>query len=61
LEVNERGVEADAATAVEFMAGSSEPEDPFLMTVNRPFVLAIADKETRALLFVGTVTNPNGD
>lgn len=61
LDVNEDGVEAAAATSVEMLAGAAPAEDPFRMTVDRPFVAAIVDAETGAVLFVGAVANPGGD
>jgi serine protease inhibitor len=60
LEINEQGTTAAAATKVEMLAGSAQPDNPFHMTVNRPFLLAIVDQETGSILFVGTVVNPNG-
>jgi len=61
LDVNEDGVEAAAATAIEMEAGAAPAEDPFRMTVDRPFLAAIADAETGAVLFVGAITNPGED
>lgn len=55
--VDEEGTEAAAATAV-VMDNTSIPEDTFDMTFNRPFLFAIVDKPTGALLFVGRVLNP---
>lgn len=60
LEINEQGTFAAAATKVEMMAGGAQPEDPFRMTVNRPFLLSIADRGIGCILFIGTVMNPNG-
>ncbi|WP_256757406.1 serpin family protein [Cohnella sp. WQ 127256] len=59
LEINEQGTEAAAATKVEMLAGSSEPSDPFHMTIDRPFIVAIVDQVTNSILFIGTVVNPN--
>jgi serpin B len=53
MEVNEEGTEAAAVTAV--MMSRSMPA-PFV--VDRPFVLAIHDEETGAILFLGQVTDP---
>lgn len=60
LEITEQGTVAAAATKVEMLAGSAPPEDPFHMTMDRPFVLAIVDHDTDSILFVGTIMNPNG-
>lgn len=57
IEVNEEGTEAAAVTGVE-MRATSMPPPPLAFTVDRPFVLAIRDDQTGALLFVGQVTDP---
>lgn len=58
VNVDEQGTEAAAATAV-FMTGSAMPVDkPFKMTMDRPFLYAIRDRQTGALLFVGALANP---
>jgi len=57
LSVDEQGTEAAAATAV-IMGVTSVPANPFRMVVNRPFLLAIADKPTGMILFVGSISNP---
>ncbi|MCC7508513.1 MAG: serpin family protein [Planctomycetes bacterium] len=54
VEVNEEGAEAAAATAVEMKATSA----PMPLEFNRPFVFAITDDTTGALLFVGVVADP---
>ncbi len=59
VNVDEEGTEAAAATAVVMAAGSAAPVDkPFQMTMDRPFLYAIRDRQTGALLFVGTLANP---
>lgn len=58
LSVDENGIEAAAATEIGMEAGAAQPSDPFRMTVNRPFIAAIIDNETNALLFVGTIFDP---
>ncbi|HEY3819691.1 MAG TPA: serpin family protein [Polyangiaceae bacterium] len=56
--MQETGVEAAAATAV-IVGGASVAEPaPVPMVVNRPFVLAIVDVPTGALLFLGHVEDP---
>lgn len=55
LSVDEQGTEAAAATAV-IMGITSAPTDPFTMVVDRPFLLAITDKPTGVLLFVGSIS-----
>jgi serine protease inhibitor len=59
IEVNEKGTEAGAATAVTMMAmARMDPEKPFEMNVDRPFVLALCDTESNELLFLGGVFKP---
>ncbi len=57
IAMQEQGVEAAAATAV-VVAGSAEPAQPAEMIVNRPFVLAIEDVTSGAILFLGHVEDP---
>ena len=58
LKVDEEGTEAAGATAV-VMVGTSIPVDPpFNMVVDRPFIFAILDKPTGAVLFLGRLVNP---
>ena len=56
VSVDEAGTEAAAATAV-VMNVESAPPSPVSVTVDRPFIFLIRDRETGALLFVGRVTN----
>jgi serine protease inhibitor len=59
VEVNEEGTEAAAVTSVEMRVTSvMEEEPPFKMIVNRPFFLAIVDRETGLVLFMGSIVNP---
>lgn len=53
--VEEEGTEAAAATAVGL--AESGTEDPFEMTVDRPFLFCIRDRPTDTLLFVGRVVD----
>ena len=60
IEVNETGTEAAAVTSIG-MAGSAMPMDkpePFVFNANRPFLLALRDNESGALLFLGAVKTP---
>jgi serpin B len=60
ITVDEAGTEAAAATAVGIEATSApvEEPEPILLTVDRPFVYALRDRETGAVLFLGRVTSP---
>lgn len=60
LEVNEKGTEAAAATAIEMSVTSApmNPKPPFDMICDRPFVVAIRDEKTNAILFVGAIVDP---
>jgi len=61
VEVNERGTEAAAVTSVAMAgAGAPGPQEPFEMTVDCPFLCAIEDHETGAVLFIGTIVDPSG-
>lgn len=59
IEVNEEGAEAAAVTSVE-MGVTSAREEPerFTMIVERPFLVAIRDDHSGALLFVGAIVSP---
>jgi serine protease inhibitor len=61
MDVNEEGTEAAAATVATLkITGLAKPSEPFVMVVNRPFLLAIHDHQTKAILFLGIITNPQG-
>lgn len=60
LEVTESGAEASAATVVGIMPTSIvvDPEQPFDLRVDRPFIVALRDRPTGTLLFVGAIADP---
>jgi len=60
VEVDEKGTEAAAATAVLFGETVSpiEPTIP-VFRADRPFIFLIQEKETGSILFMGRVLNPN--
>lgn len=59
VEVNEEGTEAAAVTAVEIVNTSiGETAPPVFFFVNRPFVFAIRESDTGAIVFMGSVKNP---
>lgn len=56
FEVNEKGTEAAAVTAVIMKAASDmPPEDLVVLHFDRPFVYGIVDLENGAPLFLGTL------
>lgn len=57
VEVNEEGTEAAAVTSIEFRT-TSMPAEPRTFHVDRPFVFALKEKSTNALLFIGRVMDP---
>jgi serpin B len=62
IDVNETGTEAAAVTSITFTTTSigNEPQKvPFF--VNKPFVFAITENDTDAILFIGEVQNPEYD
>lgn len=58
--VDERGTEAAAATAVMMEAMSAAPTEPVTITVDRPFIYLILDRQSGTILFLGRVLNPLG-
>ncbi len=58
IEVNEKGTEAAAVTSVQVAGASAPIDEPFKMTINRPYFFAIEDLQTGAWLFVGSVVEP---
>jgi serpin B len=63
VEVNEEGTEAAAVTGAIACLSSAQgqrPERTFKMIVDRPFVFAIRDEQSGALLFLGAITEPIG-
>ncbi|MCI9403687.1 MAG: serine protease [Oscillospiraceae bacterium] len=61
FEVNEKGTEAAAVTAVimEKATAVMPIDEPVLLTLDRPFVYAIIDLELDTPLFLGTLENCN--
>ncbi|QIA07317.1 serpin family protein [Draconibacterium halophilum] len=60
IEVNEKGTEAAAVTVVAVIVTSVGPHN-MQFNVNRPFLYAITEKDTDAILFMGTVKNPQSE
>lgn len=57
IKVDERGTEAAAVTGITVGTTSYNPDLYF--RADHPFVFAIREKDTKAILFVGKVMNPN--
>lgn len=58
VDVNEEGTEAAAATAVIMLETAMEDDSKFYFRADHPFLFAIADKESGAVLFVGVMQVP---
>lgn len=58
IKVDEKGTEAAAATGI-VVGETSTPEPSATIVVDRPFVLAIRDRPSGALLFLGRVVDPS--
>lgn len=56
LRVDEKGTEAAAATGINVRVTSAMPS---VLKVDRPFVVAIRDRRTEALLFLGRIEDPS--
>jgi serpin B len=57
IDVNEKGTEAAAATAIVIRA-SAAPGGPVPLTIDRPFIMVLRDLETHVVLFLGRVLDP---
>jgi serpin B len=60
ITIDEAGTEAAAATAV-VIGDTAGPAEPVAVRLDRPFALALRDRETGAILFLGHVTDPSAD
>ena len=61
VEIDEKGTEAAAATAVVMMRATAAIEEkpkPLEIRVDRPFLFAIQHRPSGACLFIGRVTDP---
>ncbi len=59
IDVNENGTEAAAVTSITFTTTSAGNEPPKIhFNVNKPFVFAITENDTNAILFMGEVNHP---
>ena len=60
IDVDERGTEAAAATAVIMATGGGAPEW-ITFNIDRPFLFALRDTSTGAVLFLGRVVDPSAE
>ena len=62
FQVDEEGTRAAAATEVVMAEGAALDDGPRPVdfNCNRPFIVAVADRSTGAILFAGAVVNPAG-
>ncbi|MBO0996027.1 serpin family protein [Bacillus sp. SD088] len=58
IDVNETGTEAAAATSTEIKTTSAPINPPFIMEINRPFIIIITDHPTDTILFMGSINKP---
>jgi serpin B len=60
LELDEKGTEAAAATAISFAptAAAPDPDKPVEVRVDRPFLFAVQHLPSGTCLFLGRVTDP---
>jgi serine protease inhibitor len=58
VEVDEQGTKAAAATVALGPTMGPPPQGPFTMVVDRPFLCAIRDNGTGAIIFLGVVVDP---
>lgn len=59
VEVNERGTEAAAVTAIGVVGASIGPrKEPPIFRADHPFIFLIQDSQTKTILFIGKLMNP---
>ncbi|MCC6704034.1 MAG: serpin family protein [Thermomicrobiales bacterium] len=58
IALDEAGTEAAAATVVIMEGASAAPSDPIQVDIDRPFLFAIRDTVTGAILFLGRLLSP---
>lgn len=60
ISVDEKGTEAAAATGIVIPVSKAVGEEPFEMTVDRPFLFLIRERRTGAVLFLGRMVDAEG-
>ena len=61
VDVNEEGTEAAAATGVVMTTRAApiqKPKEPPVFRADHPFIFMIRDNRSRAIMFLGRITNP---
>ncbi len=59
IDVNEEGTEAAAVTVVGIALTSvGDGETPYFFNVNKPFIFAIKERDTKSIIFIGKVMEP---
>ena len=62
ISVHERGTKAGAATVVAMTDGAAAPgPEPKRVTLDRPFIYMLIDRETNQPFFIGALTNMEGE
>ncbi|MER3417256.1 MAG: hypothetical protein C4297_13760 [Gemmataceae bacterium] len=59
VEVNEKGTEAAAATGIGVKVTSVQPFEPAVFVADHPFLFAIVERQSGALLFMGRLVSPD--
>jgi serpin B len=60
VKVDEKGTVAAAATVVEMSTGAAAAvAEPPSIVCDRPYAFAIVDENSGAMLFLGTINDPN--
>ncbi len=59
IEFSEEGIKAAAVTVIPTFDGAILQEEVIPITINKPFMYVISDKETEEIWFVGTIYKPN--
>ncbi len=60
VDVNEKGTEAAAATAVGVRAAAAPVAQPIIFQADHPFLFLIRDRRSGSILFLGRMSNPKG-